>query len=172
VPAAKPKFKIPPLVISSSPTARLIRSLETRNIEIVEEIWNDCVRMVGPVNSKIRVHFDVLDEMYYGNYDHSTKVVNLNVLISPRNVVKIMLHELTHAKQYHTRRLRDAKINGRWGCYFEGVFHANQNSKRAEYWGAPWEIEARTAEAMADGIINRLDDWATLCRRPYWLIES
>lgn len=167
--AAKKDIKMPQIIIT--PSAQKIRSLALRNEAIINNVWLQCIKKTGAVPQRIKVEIDLLDEMEYGFYDHNLKTIYLNVLLTPHRVVKILLHELCHASQYHTRRMRDQKVKNRWGTWFEGEFR-HTGGASFDYWGAPWEVEARHAETMSSGIIESTKNWSALVRRPYWLTES
>lgn len=168
----KPAQIVPECNIRVTPSAAKLRTHETRNCEIIEQVWPLALKRVGEVSPKLSFVIDLLDETEQGFYDHVTKEIYLNVLLTPQAVVRIMLHEMCHANQYHTRRMRDVKINNRWGTWFDGEFHANTNAKNNDYWGSPWEVEARIAEQMARGITDNLKDWPVLQRKPWWLTEA
>lgn len=170
--AKKFKIPVPECNIRVSPTAAKLRTLEHRNCDIIEAVWEKCVSRIGEINPKIEVVVDLLDEMEMGYYFHATRELYINVLLTPQRVVRVLLHELTHANQYHTRRIRDAKVKGRWGVWFDGVFYQNTNGRKNDYWGAPWEVEARENETMAGKIIEGLNKWPVMSAKPWWLMEN
>ena len=92
-----------------------------------------------------------------GSYSNEHKMVNLSCRLTGREAIEVIAHELIHAEQYHTKRLKMTfdKSKGWVHCWY-GEQGSKGTTYRA-YRNQPWEVEAfgRQAE-IADLVIAGL----------------
>ncbi len=95
-----------------------------------------------------------------GNAEWSPKgntcLVDARRVKSVSDAVNSILHEMTHAEQYHTGVLEQKREQGKWvHCWNDRPF--GKAFTHNAYWNRPWEIEAREkAEKFKDIVTERL----------------
>ena len=68
----------------------------------------------------------------------SLAVLDNQLIYKPRELMRVLAHELVHAEQYHQGRLANVLGEYRW----HGEPNKNKGSTYAAYRKRPWEIEA------------------------------
>lgn len=81
---------------------------------------------------------------FMGKFFDCEQLVELSPRLSLMQVLQVMAHELVHAEQYHTGRLKPSfeKSLGRWVDIWEGKVHTGRGSTYKAYRALPWEVEA------------------------------
>lgn len=86
--------------------------------------------------SDLKFRIASLKGWWEGRYYSQSKTVELDVKTPWNRVLETLSHELVHAEQFHTKKLKIKYEKGRWISYWHGV------PVRAVYMKRPWEIEA------------------------------
>lgn len=103
------------------------------------------------------------DETAYGKCFHSTESGVCNIYLygnrSPRETMATLLHELAHAQQFHSGKLRHRTGHWYW-CGKSFKVTKQMRTILAKYRLLPWEIEADELTALLfkslvnDGILS------------------
>lgn len=94
-----------------------------------------------------------------GRYKHVPKIVEIDSNLNWDKALEVLAHELVHAEQYHTGKLRQIWDNRKgWTHYWNGDFNGNRGSTYNAYRNQPWELEAwgRQAE-LAETVCQALE---------------
>ena len=83
-----------------------------------------------------------------GSYDSEHKLVNIDCRLPWNKALEVLAHELVHAEQYHTKKLKK-KFTGRkgWMHYWNGEIGKKGTTYKA-YRDQPWEQEAWARQAV------------------------
>ena len=83
-----------------------------------------------------------------GSYDSDHKLVNIDCRLPWAKALEVLAHELVHAEQYHTNKLKK-KFVGRkgWMHYWNGEI-GNKGTTYKAYRDQPWEQEAWSRQAV------------------------
>lgn len=77
-----------------------------------------------------------------GSYNNDLKLVNLSSRMTGRQALVVLAHELIHAEQYHTGKLKmKFDKNKGWVHYWLGD-RGSKGTTYSAYRQQPWEIEA------------------------------
>jgi hypothetical protein len=128
-------------------------------IAYINKILPDALKLVG-----VTRHVNVIVKYYKGNTLGSYSSIENALGIDPRwsiaQIVDTLLHELTHARQYHTNKLQNAfnVETMRWEYVWNGEnFGKGYNGANSSQWDKyrhqPWEVEARAVAAELSGKI-------------------
>ena len=90
---------------------------------------------------KVTIRIAPLKGIVRGRYWDSTSVVEIDSRLDPAIAIETLAHELVHAEQYHTGRLEQRKVNGKWMRSWQGEMIKMSKSYEA-YRALPWEAEA------------------------------
>ena len=88
-----------------------------------------------------------------GSYDSDYKLVNIDCRLPYAKALEVLAHELVHAEQYHTKKLKK-KFTGRkgWLHYWNGEVGKKGTTYKA-YRDQPWEQEAWGRQA---GLVEKV----------------
>jgi len=93
-----------------------------------------------------------------GSYDSDHKLVNIDCRLPWAKALEVLAHELVHAEQYHTNKLKK-KFVGRkgWMHYWNGEI-GNKGTTYKAYRDQPWEQEAWSRQAaLAETVCSILE---------------
>ena len=85
---------------------------------------------------------------FMGKYYSYEKLVEISPELALNQVLRVVAHELVHAEQYHTGKLKPEldKSKGRWVDIWEGEVHTGRGTTYKAYRALPWEVEAYDRE--------------------------
>ena len=94
-----------------------------------------------------------------GYYDVDNKLVTIDCRLGWAKALEVMAHELVHAEQYYTGRLKKKFMNGKgWLHYWNGTPGKKGTTYNA-YREQPWEQEAWSRQAtLAEIVCARLEE--------------
>ena len=114
------------------------------------EYNEDVLRDMLDFPEKIRVEFIPLRRLLNGRYFSHRHTVAINSKLTPKSMMQVLMHELVHAEQYKTGRLkRELCVRKRkYVSYWNNteVDHADFRKSYDKYRNLPWEMEAFTRE--------------------------
>ena len=106
----------------------------------------DVLRDMFDLPDKFRVHFVPLRRLLNGRYFSMTRTVVVNIKLTPKSMMQTFMHELVHAEQYKTGRLkRELCVRKRkYVSYWNGIETDSADFRKNydKYRGLPWEMEA------------------------------
>ncbi len=77
-----------------------------------------------------------------GTYDSEYRLVNIDCRLPRGKALEVLAHELVHAEQYHTKKLKKKFARGKgWMHYWNGEVGKKGTTYKA-YRNQPWEQEA------------------------------
>ena len=76
-----------------------------------------------------------------GRFWDSSKFVEIDSRLTPEKALETFAHELVHAEQYHTGKMNQTYVKGRWMRSWQGEV-VRKGSTYAAYRATPWEVEA------------------------------
>lgn len=100
------------------------------------------------ISDKIAFRVAPIKGRFSGKYYSSEDLVEISPRLSIMQVLQVMAHELVHAEQYFTGKLKPEldKSKGRWVDIWEGEVHNGRGSTYKAYRALPWEVEAYARE--------------------------
>lgn len=122
--------------------------LYDKNREQVIENLAQCVALVIPLPDQVEVEFKMLNQSIYGEMILDPRFPNrirLSESLSPREVIRPLIHELIHLNQVHTNKLSIRRD----GTYiWEGrTFNVKTEGMTVEEWAKlPWEQDVANRE--------------------------
>lgn len=94
-----------------------------------------------------------------GRYVYSTCTAELSYSLSDERLLTTLAHELVHAEQYNTGKLKNEWSNRGWVHQWEGDMNYNKGSTYKAYRNQPWEVEAFGREKiLAEVVWQRIRD--------------
>lgn len=106
----------------------------------------DVLRDMLDFHDKISVEFAPLSRLLNGRYFSHRRAVALNAKLTPKAMMQTFMHELVHAEQYKTGRLRRELCvrKRKYVSYWNNleVDSADFRKNYDKYRGLPWEMEA------------------------------
>lgn len=94
-----------------------------------------------------------------GRYIDSRRLVEISASLKGDQLLTTLAHELVHAEQYNTGKLKNEWSNRGWVHQWEGDMNYNKGSTYKAYRNQPWEIEAFGREKiLADVVWHRIRD--------------
>lgn len=104
------------------------------------------IREMLDLPDNFSINFKPLSRLLNGRYSSLFKEASINAKLSPRSIMQTLFHELVHAEQYHTGKLKRELCMKRrqyvslWdGQEFDFV---NFRKNYDKYRSLPWEVEA------------------------------
>ena len=83
-----------------------------------------------------------------GSYDSDHKLVNIDCRLPWNKALEVLAHELVHAEQYHTNKLKKKFVSRKgWMHYWNGEIGKKGTTYKA-YRDQPWEQEAWSRQAV------------------------
>lgn len=99
---------------------------------------------VAPIKAKRRL----------GEYDASKKLVHIDCRLGFQVALETIAHELVHAEQYHTGRLKTKYSDAKgWLHYWDGEA-GKKGTTYTAYRKQPWEVEAFDRQAKLAAVIQ------------------
>jgi hypothetical protein len=94
-----------------------------------------------------------------GSYDSDHKLVNIDCRLPWAKALEVLAHELVHAEQYHTNKLKKKFIGRKgWMHYWNGEIGKKGTTYKA-YRDQPWEQEAWSRQAaLAEQVCSILEE--------------
>jgi len=133
-----------------------LREFYRENIEDMIKAFDECKKIFKIDNVKMFVRNLRTAK---GHYQHSSKEIAVDIRDRDlKAVVSTIIHEMTHAQQYATKKLSNKGAN----YVFESKEFKPVNSRKdyEAYLNQPWEIEARNNESKyIDKVMNAIAKW-------------
>lgn len=93
-----------------------------------------------------------------GRFWGTDRLVELDSRLEWDRALETMAHELVHAEQYHTGKMAQKKVRGRWMRSWNGEYMRGKASSHEAYRKLPWEIEAYDRQAgLAEAVCAALE---------------
>ena len=123
-------------------------------IDYVNKILPDALRLVG-VTAPVNVVIKYYKGTTLGSYSFVENALGVDPRRPMASIVDTLLHELTHARQYHTGKLKNVfNVEAfRWEHIWEGEnfgkgYNGVNSATYDKYRDQPWEVEAREVAAQ------------------------
>lgn len=110
-------------------------------------------------SDKIKVRVAKIKGRFTGRCSSEGNVIEIDPTNSFRKFLEVLAHELVHAEQFHTGRLKQEwnPQLGKWVSFWRGTAQSNRGTTYAAYRKQPWEAEAFSRQAyLADLVYKEL----------------
>lgn len=90
-----------------------------------------------------------------GKYVHTEKTAELSHKLANDRLLTTLAHELIHAEQYNTGKLKNEWSDCGWVHSWEGDINTNKGTTYQAYRNQPWEIEAFGREQIVADVVRQ-----------------